>query len=201
MQVSISNLIKGNFIGSAFSAISRYFTRVNADGAIYEAPLCVESGINGSPLLQQASMLMIPSGYKGGTAYAEIPTNGNGDLTWTRASTALRTNSLSLLESMGLNVPRLSYMYGSCPALLLEPQRTNLALYSQDFDNAYWVKNQGATVTANSTTSPDGTTNADTLSVAVLSFSGIYRAISGASANYTISIYAKKNTKNWLYLL
>jgi len=99
-----------------------------------------------------------------------------------------------------LNVPRLSYEYGSSPALLLEPQRTNLALYSQDFDNSYWVKNQSATVTANTTTSPDGTTNADTLSVAALSFSGIYRAISGASANYTISIYAKKNTKNWLYL-
>lgn len=39
-----------------------------------------------------------------------------------------------------LNVPRLSYMYGSCPALLLEPQRTNLALRSEEFDNASWGK-------------------------------------------------------------
>ncbi len=72
-----------------------------------------------------ASLLLIPSGYKSGKAYAEIPTNGNADLTWTRASTAVRTNSSGLLESMGSGVPRLSYMYGSCPALLLEPQRTN----------------------------------------------------------------------------
>ena len=69
--------------------------------------------------------MLIPSGYKSGKAYAEIPTNGNGDLTWTRASTANRTNSSGNIELMGSGVPRLSYMYGSCPALLLEPQRTN----------------------------------------------------------------------------
>jgi hypothetical protein len=43
---------------------------------------------------------------------------------------------------------------------LLEPQRTNKALYSEQFDNAAWAK-AAATITANSVTSPDGTTNAD----------------------------------------
>jgi len=46
--------------------------------------------------------------------------------------------------------------------LLLEPQRTNLVLYSQDFDNAAWTKSN-ATITANTTTAPDGTTTADKL--------------------------------------
>ncbi len=46
--------------------------------------------------------------------------------------------------------------------LLIEEQRTNLALYSEQFDNAAWTKT-AATVTANATASPDGTSNADKL--------------------------------------
>lgn len=99
-----------------------YNTRVLADNGTIEATPCVNAA---STLLQSASLLLIPSGYKSGVAYSQLPNNGNGDLTWTRASTANRTNSLGLLESMAMGVPRLSYMYGSCPALLLEPQRTN----------------------------------------------------------------------------
>ena len=62
-----------------------------------------------------------------------------------------------------LNVPRLSYMYGSCPAVLLEPQRTNLALYSEQFATANSYSFRQATVSNNTTetTAPDGTTNAD----------------------------------------
>jgi hypothetical protein len=48
----------------------------------------------------------------------------------------------------------------------LEPQRSNLALYSESFDNAAWSKVTAGTatapvVTANYTTSPDGYQNAD----------------------------------------
>jgi hypothetical protein len=63
-----------------------------------------------------------------------------------------------------LNVPRLTYQNGGggCPSLLLEKQSTNLVSYSEQFDNAYWSKNN-STITANNTTSPDGTQNADRL--------------------------------------
>ena len=37
----------------------------------------------------------------------------------------------------------------------------NLVLYSQEFDNAYWNKPASIAITANSTTSPDGTTTAE----------------------------------------
>jgi hypothetical protein len=168
-----------------------YSIRVTADGGITEAGGCVDAV---SGLLLDASLLLIPSGYKGGKAYAEIPTNGNGDLTWTRASTALRTNSTSLLESMGSGVPRLSYMYGSCPALLLEPQRTNLALRSQELDSALVWFPIDATVTANNTTSPDGTTNADkVIATATTSTHLIIQQPAGSvnGTTSTISIYAK----------
>jgi hypothetical protein len=65
------------------------------------------------------------------------------------------------------NLPRLNYPINSdgsvgCPSLLLEPQRTNLNPYSEQFDNAEWEKTN-TTITANATTSPDGYTNADAL--------------------------------------
>jgi hypothetical protein len=61
-----------------------------------------------------------------------------------------------------LDVPRLDYSNGTCPSLLVEPQRTNLALYSQEFDNAYWTK-FNCTITTNNAVAPDGTNSADRL--------------------------------------
>ena len=186
---------RSNYAQGIFNA---YQSRVIADGGVTEAGACVDAV---SGLLLTASLLLIPSGYKSGKAYAQIPTNGNGDLTWTRASTANRTNSSGNIELMGSGVPRLSYMYGSCPALLLEPQRTNLALRSEEFDNASWTKT-ATSVTANSTTSPDGNATADTLTGdGSLAFHQAAQGFSVTSgSNYTFSVYAKKNTNNFIQL-
>lgn len=48
----------------------------------------------------------------------------------------------------------------ACLGLLVEEQRTNLLIYSQDFDNAAWLLNE-ATILPNSATAPDGTLTAD----------------------------------------
>jgi len=90
------------------------------------------------------------------------------------------------------NVPRLDYLGSSCPRLLLEPQRTNLALYSEQFGNAIYV-NQNTTVTANATTSPDGTANADKLVITGTGVTSIFQEIlTTASNTYTISAFVKK---------
>ena len=60
------------------------------------------------------------------------------------------------------NLPRIDYTGGGCGKLLLEPQRTNSATYSESFNNAAWTKTQ-STITANAVISPDGYTNADKL--------------------------------------
>jgi len=57
-----------------------------------------------------------------------------------------------------LNMPRVDYLNNSNGSLLLEPQRTNLLTYSEDFSNSYWTKS-GASVTSG-IVSPDGTANA-----------------------------------------
>jgi hypothetical protein len=84
--------------------------------------------------------------------------------------------------------------------LLLEPQRTNIVRQSETFDGVTWTKYNGSTVTANTVISPDGTQNADTLTVSTTVYSGLYQLISGADGNYVVSIFAKKGTKNWLYM-
>ena len=72
------------------------------------------------------TLTMIPSGYKAGKLYSVLPTNGDGDFTTSRSSSATRVNKSGLIETVLSNVPRLDYSDGSCPSLLLEPQSTNL---------------------------------------------------------------------------
>jgi hypothetical protein len=98
-----------------------------------------------------------------------------------------------------LNIPRLDYSNGSCPSLLVEPQRTNIALYSEQFDNAAWSK-LGASVTANAATSPDGALTADKM-VSISANTGAKRveqtfsAVSGTT--YTVSAYFKADGWNF----
>jgi hypothetical protein len=97
-----------------------------------------------------------------------------------------------------LNIPRLDYSLGSCPNILLEPQRTNLALRSEEFNDATWVKN-AASVTANATTSPSGIANADTLTGDGSSAVHLIQQNASFTLNaaYSISFYVKKSTNNF----
>lgn len=66
------------------------------------------------------------------------------DLTFSRASTAMRYNQQGVLEVVGTDVPRLDYgPLGGIPVgLLIEEARTNLVTYSSDFTNGAWGKTQ-----------------------------------------------------------
>ena len=87
----------------------------------------------------------------------------NADFTFDRNSTATRVNKEGLIETVAIDTPRLDYplidgVVQSEPALLLEPARTQLIDYSEDFSQ--WTT-QSATITPNNEISPDGTQNAD----------------------------------------
>ena len=153
-------------------------------------------------LLDNASLLLTPNAVKASKLYSVIPSNGNGDFTATRATTATRINPSGLVESVALNVLRLDYSLGGCPNILLEPQRTNLALQSSSFDSASWTKNQSS-VTANSTTSPSGVVDADTLTAD--GSSNVHQVVSNSisftsATSYTLTAYAKKNTNNFVQI-
>jgi hypothetical protein len=102
-----------------------------------------------------------------------------------------------------LNVPRLTYQNGGggCPSLLLEKQSTNLVTYSEQFDNAAWVKGN-STITANTAISPDGTQNADLLVDDTVNtehnISNIVSITSNAIS--TFSIYLKSGTQKYAML-
>jgi len=99
-----------------------------------------------------------------------------------------------------LNVPRLDYTNSTCPSILVEPQRTNLLTYSEQFDNVSWIKSN-LSITANATTAPDGTLTADKL---VENSSNanhlVQKAVVASNAVYTFSVFAKKSERNWVVL-
>jgi hypothetical protein len=153
-------------------------------------------------LLSEASFLVTPNGYKASKLYAAIPTNGNGDMTVTRATTATRVDENDLISSVASNVPRIDYTGGGCPNILLEPQRTNIVLRSEEFDNASFLKTRSS-VSANTTTAPDGTLTADTWTgdgaAGSHSLAQTVSATSGVA--YTQSVFAKKGTNNFLQIV
>jgi hypothetical protein len=153
-----------------------YASRVLADGGITEAGDCVDAV---SGLRLDASLLLIPSGYKGGKAYAEIPTNGNGDLTWTRASDAWRTNADGLIQ-------RVSW---------------NLLQQSETFDNAVWVKD-ASTISSNAINAPNGTLTADLLIPSTTSANDhrIRQYLPTSVGNFNYSVYVKSGGYNWVKL-
>jgi hypothetical protein len=130
-------------------------------------------------LLTDASLLVTPNAEKEGKLYSIIPANGNGDFTVTRATTATRVNASSLVE--------------------LVPY--NLAQYSEMFSDAVWTKN-GTTIGINTTIAPNGTLTADTITRNGSSqFNPLSENVSVISGlNYTFSVYAKKDTNDFIQI-
>ena len=94
------------------------------------------------------------------------------------------------------NVPRLDYLGSTCPRLLLEPQRTNLVTYSEQINNAAWVKGNSPTITTNIATAPDGTISADGIQSAdAATYKTITQTVSvSANGTLTLSFFVKKET-------
>ena len=95
-------------------------------------------------------------------------------------------SNVSVKEATIDNLPRVDYTDGTS-SLLVEPMRTNLVTESSDFTN--WTTTGSAAVTPNTTISPDGTQNADTLNI----FSGnfFYKPITSGAGTFTLSCYVK----------
>ena len=126
-----------------------------------------------------ASLVLIPSGYKDQKVYSAVPTDGSGDLVFSRASSATRVASNGLIEKV----------------------RTNLALYSEQFNDASWLKGT-LTVSANAGTAPNGTTTADLIyPSSSTSNCVIFNGITITSGlEYTNSVYVKASGKTWTFI-
>jgi hypothetical protein len=143
--------------------------------------------------MAKPKLALIPAA-QGSKFYSVLPSSGVGDFDFTRSGSATRINSQGLIESVANGVSRLNYpmidgVVKGCPHHILEPQRTNLITYSEDFSQ--WASN-GGTVTSNQTISPSGTLNADKLSA--FPNNGQHRldfASSNVAGETTFSFFAK----------
>ncbi len=111
---------------------------------------------------------MIPSGYKEDVVYSQIPTNGSGDLSFTRASNGTRINSAGLVEV--------------CP--------WNLYSYSEIFSGGGWFNDGTSTATNNFATAPNGTMTAAKV-VANTANGYAYKSTIVAPNTYTLSYYVR----------
>jgi hypothetical protein len=115
-------------------------------------------------------------------------------ITFTRASTATFVGSNGLIQTAQTNIPRIDFNPSTfeCLGLLIEESRTNLVLYSAQFDvSANWAAAAGVTISPNTDVSPEGTLTADTMT----SSAGnqiTQDVLPIANTIYTNSLYYKK---------
>ena len=129
-----------------------------------------------SSFYSDASLVMIPSGYKTSKVYSAKPTDGAGDLVFTRSNdTATRVG----------------------PDGLIEKVRTNLLLQSNTFSTT-WLPLSGGAVTGGQS-GYDGTNNAWLLSKSAAG-GFIYQTANSFNGQYTLSIYAKANASTHIRL-
>ncbi len=118
-------------------------------------------------LLDTASLICTPNGYKEGKLYSVIPSDGSGDMSVTRATTATRVNSAGLVELVPYNL------------------NTN----SENFITS-WGNDGTSTTTNNFTTAPNGTMTAAKV-VANVANGYAYKSLPVAVGTYTLSFYVK----------
>lgn len=142
-------------------------------------------------------LALIPSGYKTATVYSILPNNADGDFTYERNGSATRVRKDGLIEELTVDdTPRLDWLNSNCSSLLLEPQRTNLQAYSENFSGAAWTTS-GATITANSSISPNGELTAYKLeTTSSLDLLTGFQLTVAANTLHTYSLYVKADTTN-----
>ena len=114
-----------------------------------------------------------------------------------RDTLATRVNKEGLIETVGSGEPRIDYKDDSKGALLLEPTRSNLIPYSQDYSQGWNLSS--ATITSNSITSPNGLVNATTLDISAAG-GGLSDSFSVSDGDVTFSLFVKKGTTNGIRL-
>ncbi len=129
---------------------------------------------------------------------SNLDATGLAAATFTRASAGTYIDPAdSLLKIAATNAPRFEKN-----GLLMEPQRSNLCLCSEDLSSTSYWSTVNAGVTANQSAGPTGASEMD-LIAASGSVSGWHIArqtgISGTAGTvYTVSVFAKAGTSNYL---
>jgi hypothetical protein len=146
----------------------------------------------------------------GGVNGANFNTNGTHTAYITSGGTTIEVygygafdgsiDNVSVKEATIDGLARVDYTDGT-GSLLVEPQRTNLITYSEDFTDSSWT-NAGVTVTVtpNNATSPDGTLNASSIELTSGDFMYFtHNTTINVGDTYTWSCFVKSSSLkiNW----
>ena len=148
------------------------------------------------------------SGFVGSIDNVSVKEVIDADFNFTRSTTGSATgigsreNSSGNIESVAADLARIDYLGGTAH-ILLEPQSTNITQNSEQ--PATWHSSGNVTITANATTSPDGTTNSSLVVVNSSSGSIYTRArlvFSSGSGTQTVtaSCFLKYYNNQWVRL-
>ncbi len=133
----------------------------NTSGPIYSAPGLISPTLNRRPTYSQLLNFMAPGGWESNEcACADLTASTGQALTSNRATTAYCAKSDGTLVLCAAMKPRVQLVSAGQTGLLQEAAATNLALRSEETDNATWTKEAGA-VTANAGVAPNGATTMD----------------------------------------
>jgi len=123
----------------------------------------------------KASLVMLPNAYKDGKVYSVKPEDRSGDFTFTRSTAATRVNAAGNIEK----------------------ETGNLLLQSNQFDTT-WTNARSSEASGQS--GYDGTSDAWLLQSTVSAISSYLKQNISNSGVYTMSVYAKAGTSDWMSL-
>lgn len=193
---------------------SIYIQRVTGTGTInltLDGTTMTVASVTGSWVRYTATQALTAGTY---TVGIQIVTSGDAVNIWgaqleQRSSasaynvttTSIVANYISVLKTAAINQPRFDVdpVTGESKGLLIEEQRTNLLTYSEQFDNAVWVKSPNATATANVITAPDGTITCDKISY-LGSSTAPQQTVSSLTTTYSFSAFVKKGNTSFCRL-
>ncbi|WP_165322178.1 phage head spike fiber domain-containing protein [Rhizorhabdus phycosphaerae] len=123
-------------------------------------------------------------------------------ISFSRASSATRVNASGYIETVAANQPRFSHDPVTLRplGLLVEDQRTNMLLHSQDFGSAIWTKTRCSLVTTGAMT-PSG--EPDAVKLVENGTSGdhlISQSVAFTAGSHTRSVYLKPAGRSWAKL-
>jgi hypothetical protein len=125
-------------------------------------------------------------------------------ITFTRTSSATYIDENGLIKIAPANSPRFDHdpVTGECLGLLVEEQRQNLLLRSEEFNNTSWVKSAvGIATNTTATTAPDGSNNAEKIvEDTTNSQHAVYQSRTGSNETVTFSVFCKSAGRDKILL-
>jgi hypothetical protein len=207
----------GSVVASDVGTGSNLTTTITAEAnGFYRIRLSVTLS-SGTPGLR---LFVIDSAYTSGNlnTYSWTPDGTSGVYAWgaqaenrltltayTATTTQAITNYIPVLQTAASGVARFDNnpTTGESLGLLIEESRTNLILYSSQFDNASWTKSQSS-ITADTIVAPDGTLTGDKLVENTAATAQHYTYQLGktiTATSNTASVYLKAGERTSVYFV